>query len=159
MSILRELGVREGKDRINEEVIYSIANAYMHIDRIISAQLAKNKLSPAKFNILLMVKHVGKEKGLAQNEISKLLLVTTSNVTRMIDKLEKEGLAIRVLVKGDRRIKRIKITEKGSGLLDKVWPLYKDNVDFFVGDIFQKSEKQNLINLLSRLGLSKENKK
>jgi MarR family transcriptional regulator, 2-MHQ and catechol-resistance regulon repressor len=86
-------------------------------------------------------------------------LVTTSNVTRMIDKLEKEGLAVRELVNGDRRIKRIKITKKGYDLLDEVWPLYKDNVDSFVGDMFQKSEKQNLINLLSRLGLSKGNKK
>ncbi len=111
MSIFRELGIREGKDRINEEVIYNIAKAYTVIDGVISGFLSKYDLSPAKFNILLMVKHVGKNNGLSQNEISKLLLVTTSNITRMIDKLEQDKYVERVSQKGDRRVNLIKITK------------------------------------------------
>ena len=66
MSIFKEIGIREGKDRINEEVVYNIARAYTTLDRVITGVLAEYHLSPAKFNILLMVKHVGGEKGLAQ---------------------------------------------------------------------------------------------
>ncbi|MBF0252294.1 MAG: hypothetical protein HQL29_00615 [Candidatus Omnitrophica bacterium] len=60
MSILREMGMREGKDRINEEVVYNIAKVYSVVDKTITDVLAKYDLSLAKFNILLGVKHVGK---------------------------------------------------------------------------------------------------
>jgi DNA-binding MarR family transcriptional regulator len=142
MSIFREMGMREGEDRINEEVVYNIARIYSLIDRVISDLLSKYELSSAKFNILLVVKHVGGKEGIAQNEISKKLLVTTSNVTRMIDRLEKEKLVRRVALEGDRRVKRILITEKGAALLDKTWPPYKKAVDGFVDPIYNDREKK-----------------
>lgn len=151
MSIFRELGVREGKDRVNEEVIYNIAKACMVIDNVISRFLSKYDLSPAKFNILLMVKHVGKDRGISQNEISKLLLVTTSNITRMIDKLEKNKYVERISQKGDRRVNLIKITKKGSDLLDRIWPNYKEKIDKLIGNTFSTNEKKMLNNSLDRI--------
>ena len=151
MSIFRELGVREGKDRRNEEVIYSVARAYMVLDQKITQILAKDNLSPAKFNILLMVKHVGREKGIAQNKLSRQLLVTTSNITRMVDKLEKKGYVKRLAQKGDRRVNLIKITEQGSKLLDDVWPNYKETVDKMMNNYFMDKEKQMLSELLQRV--------
>ena len=144
MSIFRELGIREGKDRLNEEVIYNIAKAYTVIDNVISGFLSKYDLSPAKFNILLMVKHVGLNKGISQNEISKLLLVTTSNITRMIDKLEIDKYVERVSQKGDRRVNLIKITKKGSELLDTIWPGYKSMIDKLIGPVLSDSERHQM---------------
>jgi len=150
MSIFRELGIRGSKDRINEEVIYNIAKAYTLIDNVISGFLSKYDLSPAKFNILLMVKHVGEDKGLSQNEISKLLLVTTSNITRMIDKLENDKYVERVSQKGDRRVNLIKITKKGSDLLDAIWPNYKSMVDKLIGPTLLSSEKNQINKMLTK---------
>jgi DNA-binding MarR family transcriptional regulator len=98
-----------------------------------------------------MVRHVGGEKGIAQNELSRLLLVTTSNMTRMIDKIEKDGFAGRLSQKGDRRINLIKITKEGADLLDAIWPHYKKKVDDLIGSTFSKSEKQKINGLLERL--------
>lgn len=151
MSIFRELGVREGKDRVNEEVIYNIAKAYTVIDNIISGFLSKYDLSPAKFNILLMIKHVGLNKGISQNEISKRLLVTTSNITHMIDKLEKEKYVERISQKGDRRVNLIRITKKGAALLDSIWPQYKEKVNAMISKIYLDKEKKTLIDLLDRM--------
>ena len=150
MSIFRELGIREGKDRLNEEVIYNIARAYTIIDNVISGFLSKYDLSPAKFNILLMVKHVGLDKGISQNEISKLLLVTTSNITRMIDKLEKDKYVERVSQKGDRRVNLIRITKKGSELLDAIWPGYKSMIDKLIGPTLLSSEKNQINKMLTK---------
>ncbi|MDD4202294.1 MAG: MarR family transcriptional regulator [Candidatus Omnitrophica bacterium] len=149
MSIFKELGIREGKDRENEEVVYSIVRAYAVIDRAISEILSEYKLSVAKFNILLMVKHVGKDKGIAQNEISKLLLVTTSNMTRMIDKLEKQGLVARHPLANDRRVRNIIITEKGSELLDRAWFPYKDKINKLVNSFFSDKQKKEVVSLLT----------
>lgn len=156
MNIFHELGVREGKDRMNEEVIYNIARAYTIIDTFISRFLETYNLSPAKFNILLMVKHVGKDKGIPQQEISKLLLVTTSNMTRMIDKLEKDEYVERVNQEGDRRVNLIKITKKGSDLLNAIWPHYKGKIDGLVESTFSKGEKNQLNKTLEKFKDIKE---
>ena len=150
MNIFHQLGVREGKDRMNEEVIYNIARAYTIIDNFISKFLETYNLSPAKFNILLMVKHVGKDEGIPQQEISKLLLVTTSNMTRMIDKLEKDEYVERLHQEGDRRVNLIKITKKGSDLLNAIWPHYKEKIDNLVESTFSKGEKNQLNKTLEK---------
>jgi len=150
MNIFHELGIRESKDRINEEVMYNIARAYTLIDSYINNFLEAYNLSAAKFNILLMVKHVGKNQGIPQQELSKLLLVTTSNMTRMIDKLEKDEYVERAHQDGDRRVRLIKITKKGSDLLDAIWPHYKEKVDKLIESQFNKSDKTHLNKLLEK---------
>ena len=151
MNIFHELGIQSGEDRINEEVIYNIARVYTTINNALSFFLAAYKISPAKFNILLMVKHVGRDKGMAQNEISKLLLVTTSNITRMIDKLQKEGCVERLAQEGDRRVHLVKITKKGSDLLDTIWPRYKETIDNLVGQGFSRKNKETINETLEKL--------
>ncbi|MBF0252295.1 MAG: MarR family transcriptional regulator [Candidatus Omnitrophica bacterium] len=83
--------------------------------------------------------------------MSTKLLVTTSNMTRMIDKLEKEKLVTRIALEGDRRVKRILITKKGSDLLDKAWMPYKNAVDGLIDSSFGPKEKNDLVSLLNKV--------
>lgn len=129
MSIFNDLGVRDGKERLGESALYNIAACYSHLERRISGILAPFSLTPVKMNALLIIKHVGRNGGLAQNEIGKRMIVTAGNVTRLLDRLQKERLIERAARSGDRRIKLVRITAKGSSLLDKVWPVYKKAVD------------------------------
>jgi MarR family 2-MHQ and catechol resistance regulon transcriptional repressor len=46
-----------------------------------------------------------------------------------LDKLEAEELITRNNKSGDRRVKIIKITEKGSGLIDEIWADYNKTVN------------------------------
>ena len=66
----------------------------------------------------MVIKHIGKEKGMKQVDISKNLILTPSNITKLIDKLEKEKLVTRSAPSGDRRVNIVTITEKGSRLVD-----------------------------------------
>lgn len=150
MNIFKQIGINDGNDRLSEEVLYNIARAYGLIDRAMSELLIEFDLSPAKFNILMMVKHVGRVDGIPQNELSKLLLVTTSNITRMIDKLENSRYVDRIALKGDRRVNLLKITKKGSDLLDKVWPKYEALVGNSIGKGLNASEKLQINRLLSK---------
>jgi len=153
MNIFKELCIKEGKDRMNEALVYSIASAYTFFEQGISVYLSRYNLTPAKFNILLMVQHKGKDTGVAQNELSKLLLVTTSNITRMVDKLERDNYVHRFPKKGDRRVNLIKITEKGTALLEQIWPGYQELINNIVGSMFSNREKKMIIDLLQRLNI------
>ena len=129
MSIFSELGIRNGRGRVKEELLYNLASFYALSEKAIERVLAPFGLSSVKMNALLIVKHVGKDKGLSQAEIGKKMVVSAGNITRLLDRLQREDLLKRVAQAGDRRVKLIKITKKGSDLLVKAWPVYKKKVD------------------------------
>lgn len=111
------------------KLIYSIGFLWNEISISLNNTLSKVNLNMAKFNILMVIKHVGLKTGIQQNEISSRLLVTASNITKMLDKLEAEGLITRNDKKGNRRVKIIKITKKGSDLLDAIWKDYSNTIE------------------------------
>ncbi len=118
MTVLKAFGVSEGQNKHYEEAVYSVTLINNIINKNISSQYAHFNLTPGKFNILMVVKHLGKDKGIKQVEISKNLILTPSNITKLIDKLEKEKLVTRSAPLGDRRVNIVRITERGSKLVD-----------------------------------------
>jgi|GEM_PF-422412 len=118
MSTLKAFGVGEGQEKHYEEAVYSLTLINNIINKNISAQHARYNLTPGKFNILMVIKHLGRENGIKQVEISRNLALTPSNITKLIDKLEKEKLVTRSAPTGDRRVNIVTITGKGSKLVD-----------------------------------------
>src|SRR6267154_357244 len=65
----------------------------------------------AQYNVLnILVSH---PEGLSQRELGDLLVVDRSNVTGLLDRLEKSGLVRRDDHPGDRRVYRVSITPAG----------------------------------------------
>lgn len=147
MQPLKRFGIELGKQNYREAAIYGLACIYLQIDKEISDYLRYFNLTPAKFNALMVIKHQGKEKGLSQVEIGKSLIVTASNITRLIDKLEKEGFIERLSRKGDRRVNLVRISKKGSDLLDKVWPGYHNKI-MELATLINKEELTRISGLL-----------
>jgi len=79
-------------------------------------------LSAAQFNVLNVVARG--ESGLSQRELSDLLVVDRSNVTGLLDRMEKAGWVRRDDNPGDRRIYRVSLTSAGQKLWERVSPLY-----------------------------------
>lgn len=113
----------------HSKLIYITGMLWNTLNEGLEKTLAQVGLNNSKFNILMIIRFVGGENGIQQNEISKQLLVTASNITKLLDKLETDELITRNNKDGDRRVKIIKITEKGSGLIDKIWVDYNKTVN------------------------------
>jgi MarR family 2-MHQ and catechol resistance regulon transcriptional repressor len=124
MKELERFGIYRGEGKHHEEAVYSLALLYNLIDADVSSYLKHYNLTIGKLNVLIAIKHHGGEKGIPQVEVSRHLIVTPSNMTNMVDKLENEGLVERLPLEGDRRVNITKITKKGSDLLDKLWSGY-----------------------------------
>lgn len=71
-----------------------------------------------RFDVLAAL-HAAPE-GLKMGDLSSQLMVSNGNVTGIVDRLTKEGLAERNPVETDRRAFLIKITEKGAALMDEM---------------------------------------
>lgn len=105
-------------------LIYITGMLWNTLNEGLEKTLSKVNLNNSKFNILMIIRYIGGENGIQQNEISKQLLVTASNITKLLDKLESDGLITRNNKSGDRRVKIIKITPEGSSLIDEIWADY-----------------------------------
>ncbi len=124
MQPLERFGIEIGKYNLTEGAIYGVASVYLTIEKQISEYLRGFDMTPAKFNALMVLQHKGGRKGLSQIDIGRHLIVSASNMTRLLDRLHKEGLIERSAQEGDRRVNLIKITRKGSRILEKAWPGY-----------------------------------
>lgn len=83
---------------------------------------ARWEVSPAQFNTLNLVH--GAPKGMSQSELSRALITHRSNVTGLVDRLEKRGLVSRGEQAADRRVWTVRITPAGRRLLDQILPEY-----------------------------------
>jgi len=119
-----DLGINKRKKREYEELSYLVAFVYNTISGRVEKMLRQNKISLARFNILLILKYKGGDSGLSQTGITKSLIVSDGNITRVLDRMEKEKLIIRDNDPGDRRTNIIRISLNGSDLIEKLWPVY-----------------------------------
>jgi DNA-binding MarR family transcriptional regulator len=124
------------------KLIYTVGILWSQISTRLENVLAKFNLNIAKFNILMIIKHAGGKDGIQQNEISKHLLVTASNITKLLDKLEKDGMITRNNKENDRRVKLIMITKSASDLLDKAWKIYQKEVKSITAKMPEKEAKE-----------------
>jgi len=79
-------------------------------------------LSPSQFNVLNLL--LEEPEGLSQVQISRQLVMHRSNVTGLIDRLEKRGLLGRHSSPGDRRAYRVILTPAATDLLAQILPDY-----------------------------------
>ena len=83
---------------------------------------ARWELSPSQFNILNLLG--GHADGLTQTALSQALITHRSNVTGLVDRLEKRGLLVRKAVPGDRRAYCVQLTKAGAKLVEEILPEY-----------------------------------
>jgi len=141
MEHLKSFGIDEKRGNYKEETMYALALLFNIANSEISTYLGDFELSPAKFNVLMVIKHQGGKKGINQVDISKQLIVTPSNMTRLLDKLEREGFVYRSAQEGDRRVNIIKISDKGSKVLDDAWPGYKSKLKELTDELEERDQE------------------
>ncbi len=90
-------------------------------------------LTGAQFNVLNILSR--SEAGLSQRVLSDELLVDRSNVTGLLDRMEKSGWVRRADHPEDRRVYLITLTPAGRALWEKASPLYLEVVAQVTGKV------------------------
>lgn len=129
--------------------LYALARMYSLTARDLAAVYKPFGLTITSFNLLMLVKHGTERESLTQQAISDKLIVTESDTTKVIDRLEKRGLVLRVPGK-DRRSKLLTLTPKGSQVLDEVWPHHVEAMEKLATAI-QPHDAKVLADILVRL--------
>ena len=125
----------------------------------ILARLAERQtvgnLTYSQFAVLEALYHLG---SMTQGEISGKVLKSGSNMTTVIDNLERDGLVRRERQDKDRRVIYVHLTEAGRKAVEAVLP---NHVSALVEEfsVLTVGEQETLANLCKKLGKGKERKK
>lgn len=95
--------------------------------------------------------------GMKMSALSGVLKVSNGNVTGIIDRLEKDGLAERAQVPGDRRASLARLTEKGREEFARQALAHEGWVDALLKDV-PKGRAERLSSLLADVAKSIEEK-
>ena len=113
----------------------------------LEGDLEKEGLTPPQFYVLATIGYAG---GLPFGEIGAKMMVTVSNLTGIVDRLEEKRLVARKRDERDRRVVHVVLTDKGAKLCRNTIPLFEKSI----AEIFaalDKSQQKELASLLRKL--------
>lgn len=111
-------------------------------------------LTFSQFAVLEVLYHLGP---LTQGDISAKVLKSGSNITTVIDNLERDGLVRRERDAKDRRVIHVHLTDAGSRKIEDVFP---GHVAALVEEfsILSASEQETLGELCKKLGMGRSSR-
>ena len=120
------------------------------LERVESA-LKRAQLPPLDwYDVLLELRRAG-DAGLRQYQLGARMLLSKHNLSRLIDRLEKQGLVRRETCAEDGRGNLIRITAPGEKMLGRIWPVYGDAIEANFGARLATDEAVELSRVLGKV--------
>jgi len=104
-------------------------------------------LTPPQFYVLATIGYTG---GIPFGGIGEKMMVTVSNLTGIVDRLEEKGLVVRARDPNDRRVVHVRLTEKGGRVYKSTIPIFEKSISQFFSPL-NKSQQKELASLLRKL--------
>ncbi|WP_373836060.1 MarR family winged helix-turn-helix transcriptional regulator [Jeotgalibaca arthritidis] len=123
-----------------------------HVQESIKRSISNFGLNPSEFGVLELLYHKGEQP--IQN-IGKKILLASSSLTYVIDKLESKGLVSRKPCETDRRVIFTSITEDGRRLMDEIFPLNEKDIEK-IFQALEPSELEQYVELVKKVGIHAE---
>jgi len=125
-----------------------LARAFSTFNRVTVEHIRTFGLTQAQFGALECLGHLG---SMTIGELCRKQLVSGGNMTVVVDNLEREGLVERVRSTRDRRVIRVRLTQKGTRRFEEI---FKPHAEFVsrVAAVLTEKEQTDLGRLLKKLG-------
>jgi DNA-binding MarR family transcriptional regulator len=104
-------------------------NAHDRITRQINADLAAKELPDLTVYDALWALRTGEDGRRRMGELGEAVVLSRTAIVRLVDRLERAGLARREPVPEDRRGAYVAITPEGKALLRRMWPVYSAGIE------------------------------
>lgn len=138
-----------GRDHDSLKAFAVLMRSSQHVQESIKRSVANFSLNTSEFGVLELLYHKGEQP--IQN-IGKKILLASSSMTYVIDRLEEKELVTRTQGKTDRRVINIAITDKGRILMDEIFPLNKKDIEELFS-VLESDELKTYIELGKKIGV------
>jgi MarR family transcriptional regulator for hemolysin len=98
----------------------------------------------------LLLTRLHRNPGVSQSELADLMEVERASAGRMIDRMEANGWVERRAQNGDRRVKRVYLTEEAERVHRRIWHVAEETVEDALSGL-SAAEAAQLISLLGRV--------
>ena len=106
--------------------------------------------SLAWYDVLWALERAG-DRRLRMRELADMTVISRSNLTRLVDRLEAAGLVERERAEEDRRGAFAVITAEGRALRKKMWPIYAAAIKELFEDHITERDATQMGDMLRRI--------
>lgn len=125
-----------------------LTRALQSVNKRVEEDIKSMGLNPTEFAVLELIYSKGDQP---IQKIGEKVLIASSSITYVVDKLEKKKFLVRKPCPKDRRVTFAAITEEGTKFMDEVFPKHRAKINEICSGL-NTSEKETLIELLKKLG-------
>lgn len=136
-------------DKINLKPMITLFKSHQSLTKFIKDDIRKYEFDLNEFGVLEVLYH---HPRLRVSHVNEKVLVNSSSLTYILDKLEKKLLIKREVDKDDKRVIYIKLTNEGKKVGDKIFPPHYKQLNQIFGCLTGE-EKDELSRLLKKVGL------
>lgn len=129
-----------------------LSRALESVKKEVIKDIKRYQLNLTEFGVLEFLYHKGNQP---IQLIGKKVLLASSSITYVVDKLEEKGLLERIACPNDRRVIYGQLTEAGEALMDDIFPKHEEAMIEIFSSLTSE-EKIEAITLLKKIGLNAE---
>jgi len=142
------------EDNRNLKAFTVLFRAYQTIQEATRRDLLQYDLNQTEFSVLEFLYHRGEQP---IQVIGKRILIASSSITYVIDKLEQKGYVYRRACPKDRRVTYIFLTNEGRTLLEEIFPKHEQKINE-IFEVLDHEELETMILSLKKVGFNAINK-
>lgn len=132
------------------DVWFRFVRAHRTVIREIERRLAAAGLPAYAWYDALWGLESGPNGARRMHELADALAIERYNLTRLVDRLESEGLVLRTRGEGDGRAALATITDKGRALRKEMWSIYESTVDELFLSQLDEQQRSSFADALER---------
>lgn len=123
-----------------------------HVQEVARKDIAQYDLNLTEFAVLELLHHKGEQP---IQVIGKKVLIASSSITYVVDKLEKKGFVKRQACPEDRRVTFAHITKEGTAYMESIFPQHAKEITSIFDELTEQQLEQ-LTNILKEIGYRAE---
>ncbi len=145
------MAMNEPLDELHLAAWRAFLNTHAVLTNRIDHELAAAKVLPLSWYDVLLVLYEAPGRRLRMHEIASAIVLSRSGLTRLIDRLEAEGLLFRERSGTDRRGAYAVLTDKGLVALRQAWPVYSRGIAEHFARFLSNEEASMLADVFQRV--------
>jgi len=126
---------------------FILNNTGRRVTQLLNLYLLPHDITTEQFSLL---RRLNEQDGISQKELAKRVGKDQTNITRILDQLERKGLAIRKPNQEDRRSTLAYVTEEGRALDAILVPIEQEVIRQVLADLSEE-DIRHLKTLLTRI--------
>lgn len=145
-------------DQLRSSLWRLFLTAHTRLLERMEEKLAQADLPPLEwYDVLFSLKEAPNHQ-LRLSELAQRVLLSRSNLTRLVDRLERAQLLCRRSCPSDRRGTYAVLTPAGLAMQEQMWTVYSEAIEEYFAAHVDESEAKTLQQVLNRLLVAAEQK-